>query len=79
MFESHIHRQMNNQDSLLKGIIFGKNDNIDIMDSTWVRKWEEDRKLYLVLACDNKTEVQMKATINSFFSTDGIEVEKVFG
>lgn len=79
MFESYAYGQLNNQNSPLKEIKSDQNDNIDIMDPTWVRKWEEDTEHYLVLACANNVEVQMKATINSYFSTDGVEPEMVFG
>lgn len=79
MFESYAYGQLNNQNSPLKGIKSSKDDNIDIMDPTWVRKWEEDTELLLVHSLDNGAEVQMKATIESYFSTDGVELEKVFG
>lgn len=79
MFESYAYGQLNNQNSPLKGIKSSKDDNIDIMDPTWVRKWEEDTELLLMHFLDNGAEVQMKATVNSFFSTDGVEIEKVFG
>ena len=41
-------------------------DKIDIMNPTWMRKWEEDIEQYLVLTCDSKTEIQLRITINSF-------------
>lgn len=79
MFESYAYGQLNNQDSPLKDIKSDKDDNIDIMDTTWIRKWEEDTELLLVHSLDNGAEVQMKALIESYFSTDGVELEKVFG
>ena len=78
MFEHYAYGKLNNQDSPLKGIKFDKDNDIDIMDPTWVRKWEEDTEQYLVLVCDNKTEIQLWTTINSYFSTNGVEIEKVF-
>ena len=78
MFEYYAYGKLNNQDSPLKGIKFDKDNDIDIMDPTWVRKWEEDTEQYLVLVCDNKTEIQLWTTINSYFSTNGVEIEKVF-
>ena len=79
MFERYAFGQLNNQDSPLKEIKSDKDDNIDIMDSTWVRKWEEDTELLLVHSLGNGAEVQMKATIESYFSTDVVVLEKVFG
>lgn len=78
-FERYAYGQLNNLDSPLKEITFGKNDDIEIMDPTWTRKWEEDTELLLVKSLDNGTEVQMKATIESYFSTDGVKLDKVFG
>ena len=78
MFEHYAYGKLNNQDSPLKGIKFDKDNDIDIMDPTWVRKWEEDTEQYLVLVCDNKTEIQLWTTINSYFSSNGVEIEKVF-
>jgi hypothetical protein len=77
MFESYAYGQLNNQNSPLKDIKSDRDE--DITDPTWVRKWEEDTEQYLVHSLDNGAEVQMKATIESFFSTDGVEIEKVFG
>jgi hypothetical protein len=77
MFESYAYGQLNNQNSPLKDIKSDRHE--DITDPTWVRKWEEDTEQYLVHSLDNGAEVQMKATIESFFSTDGVEIEKVFG
>ena len=79
MFEGYAYGQLNNQDPPLKEITTDKDDNIDITDTAWIRKWEEDTEQYLVHSLDNGAEVQMKATIESFFSTDGVELEKVFG
>ncbi|MBP3213568.1 MAG: RES family NAD+ phosphorylase [Bacteroidaceae bacterium] len=79
MFESYEYEQLKNQNSPLKVTKFDKEDNIDIMDLAWVRKWEEDTEQYLELSLGNGCEVQMKATINSYFSTDGVESEMVFG
>ncbi|MBR1652158.1 MAG: RES family NAD+ phosphorylase [Alloprevotella sp.] len=79
MFESYAYGQLNNQNSPLKEIKSDKEDNINIMDTTWVRKWEEDKELLLVHSLDNGAEVQMKATIESFFSTGGVNLENVFG
>ena len=78
MFERYAYRQLNNQDSPLKEIKSVMDDKIDIMNPTWMRKWEEDIEQYLVLTCDSKTEIQLRITINSFFSTDGVEIENVF-
>lgn len=79
LFENLAYGQLNYQNSPLKEIKSDKDDNIDIMDPTWVRKWQEDAKEYLVMDLDDETKVQMRATINSCFSTDGVEPEKVFG
>ena len=79
MFESYAHGVLNSQDSPLKEIKSNKDDNIDIMDPAWIRKWEEETDQYLVLSLDNGNEVQTKATINSFLSADGVEIEKAFG
>lgn len=79
MFERYGYEQLNNQDSPLKGMKSDKDDNINIMDTTWIRKWEKDTELLLVHSLDNGAEVQMKATIESYFSTNGVELEKVFG
>lgn len=79
MFESYEYEQLKNQNSPLKVTKFDKEDNIDIMDLAWVRKWEEDTEQYLELSLGNGAEVQMKATIESYFSTDGVEPEMVFG
>ena len=79
MLERYAYGQLNNQDSPLKGIKSDKDDNLDIMDPTWIGKWEEDTEQYLVLSLDNGGKVQMKATIESFFSTDEVELEKIFG
>lgn len=78
MFESYAYGQLNNQNSPLKEIKSDKDDNIDILDPTWLRKWEENTEQYLVLVCDSKTEIQLRITINSFFSTDGVKIENVF-
>lgn len=79
MFESYEYEQLKNQNSPLKVTEFDKEDNIDIMDLAWVRKWEEDTEQLLVHSLDNGAEVQMKATIESYFSTDGVDSEMVFG
>lgn len=79
MFESYAQGLLNNQNSPLKDIKSDKDDNINIMDPTWVRKWEEETKQYLVLSLENGDKVQMEATIHSDFSTDGVEPEMVFG
>lgn len=79
MFEHYAYGKLNNQDSPLKGIKFDKDNYIDIMDPTWVRKWEEDKEQLLVHSLDDGAEIQMKATIESYFSSDGVEPEKVFG
>ena len=79
MFESYEYEQLKNQNSPLKVTKFDKEDNIDIMDPTWVRKWEENTEQLLVHSLDNGAEVQMKATIESYFSTDGVDSEMVFG
>ena len=79
MFERYAYGQLNNLDSPLKKIKFDKNDNIDIMDPIWVRKWEEDTEQLLVHSLDDGAEIQMKATIESYFSSDGVELEKVLG
>ena len=78
MFERYAFRQLNNQDSPLKGIKFDKDDNINIMDTAWIRKWKEDTEQLLVHSLDNGSEVQMKATIESYFSAGGVELEKDF-
>jgi len=79
MFESYAQGLLNNQNSPLKDIKSDKDDNINIMDPTWVRKWEEETEQYLVLSLENGDKVQMEATIHSDFSTDGVEPEMVFG
>lgn len=79
MFECYACERLNNQNSPLKEIKSDKEDNIDIMDPTWVRKWEENTEQLLVHSLDNGAEVQMKATIESYFSTDGVDSEMVFG
>lgn len=78
MFERYAYGLLNNQDSPLKEIKSYKDDNIDIMNPKWIKKWEEDTEQYLVLACDSKTEIQLRVTINSFFSTYGVDIENVF-
>ena len=79
MFESYAYGQLNNQNSPLKEIKSDKEDIINIMDPTSVRKWKEDTEQLLVHSIDNGAEVQMKATIESFFSTAGVNLENVFG
>ena len=44
-----------------------------------MRRRLEDAKEYLVMDLDDETKVQMRAIINSYFSTEGVNLKDVLG
>lgn len=73
MFEKFIFERLNCSNTPLKEIRFDKDENIDIVNPSWTDSWEGETTELLILDIGNTTEVQCAATIESFFSTDGVK------
>ena len=77
-FEDFACRNLNRPNSPLKLVKFQKDNDIDITNPIWMQAWETDQDEYLLLSLEDETKIQVLATIKSFFSTEGVNAEKVF-
>lgn len=77
-FEDFACRNLNRPNSPLKLVKFQKDNDIDLTNPRWMQAWETDQDEYLLLSLEDETKIQVLATIKSFFSAEGVNVEKVF-
>ena len=70
--------KLNRQDSPLKEIPFIHDSNISICNPKWIDEWMKDHVEDLIIADDLMRDVQVSATLHSFFSENGVKLTDVF-
>ena len=70
--------KLNRQDSSLKEIPFLHDSDISLCNPKWIDEWMKDHVEDLIIADDLMRDVQVSATLHSFFSEDGVKLTDVF-
>lgn len=70
--------KLNRQDSPLKKILFIHDSDISICSPKWIDEWMKEHVEDLIITDDFMRDIQVSATLHSFFSEDGVKLTDVF-
>lgn len=76
--ENTLINKLNRQDSPLKDLPFKHDKDISICSPRWIDEWMKDHVEDLIITDDLMRDVQVSATLHSFFSEDGVKLSSVF-
>jgi hypothetical protein len=76
--ENTLINKLNRQDSPLKDLPFKHDKDISICSPRWIDEWMKDHVEDLIINDDLMRDIQVSATLHSFFSEDGVKLTDVF-
>ena len=76
--EKTLMSKLNRQNSPLKEIHFLHDSDISICNPKWIDEWMKDHVEDLIINDDLMRDIQVSATLHSFFSEDGVKLTNVF-
>jgi len=76
--EKSLLSKLNHKDSPLQKLPLVHDSDISICNPNWIDEWVKDYVEKLIISDDLKRDIQVSATIHSFFSEDGVKLTDVF-
>lgn len=76
--ENTLINKLNRKDSPLKDLPFKHDKDISICSPRWIDEWMKDHVVDLIINDDLMRDIQVSATLHSFFSEDGVKLTDVF-